>query len=283
MPYTWTWTDPDGVTTPLWVEYDVEGVFGPPVAVEEEPVPGQPGTRFRDIRHEPREFVLPLYLYNDAPDPSPLHSQIRALVVAMDSTRGEGQLRVVTPLGDQREIRCRAVAGLDVKQSRGEGSSPRHQRLAVMFRAFDPYWYATSDVLSPEYITGAQATFFPILPVRLSSSEVFADIQVDNTGDLECWPVWYITGPGTSVTVRNLSTGKYLTTTFVLAVGEIATIDTRPGHKTVVRSDGLNLFGYIVGSLWPLRRGSNALRVEMGAATAASKVQLSYRFRYLTA
>src|SRR5918998_5905065 len=110
MSFTWEWIDPDGATTALWVEYDVKSIFAPPAVLTSEVVPGQPGQRLREVRHDAREFTLPLYLFNDDEDPSPLHQQIRDLVYAMDPVRGEGRLRVTTPLGDTREMGCRVVA-----------------------------------------------------------------------------------------------------------------------------------------------------------------------------
>lgn len=287
-PPVWVWVDPDGTATGLDVEYDVRGLFAPPAQIVAEAVPGQPGERFREARHGTREFALPLYIRDE--QPAVLVTKLRALVRAMDPTRGEGTLRLTGEPGDTREIRCRAVAGLDLNQTRGREAMPTHQRAAVVFRALDPYWYATADV-SQTFTVGVVAPFFPILPLRLSSSEVFVDATVDNVGDLETWPVWRIVGPGSVIRLRDLSTGALtsLTSTalgsLTLGVGEEVEIDTRPGRKTVTRtSDGENLWPYVSGdsALWPLRVGSTAVRVEMSGATDQSSVWLSRRPRYLT-
>ena len=283
--YAWEWIDPAGAVTPLQVEYDVRDVFAPPAEIQADVVPEQPGARFRSARHGPREFPLPLYVRHD--DPAVLHTTLRALVVAMDPTRGEGLLRVTTPVSDQRELNCRAVAGLGLSQTRGEQALPTHQRAPVMFRALDPYWYAIADSTS-DYTTGAPTPWFPIFPLRLAASEVFVDTTITNLGDVETWPVWTITGPGHTIRMRNFTTGRDLALYsgvgpgLVLAAGESATIDTRPGHKTITKQDGTNLFAHIYGALWPLAQGINSVRIEMSTATSASAVHVSWRNRYLT-
>jgi phage-related protein len=284
VTYSWEWIDPDGTSTALWVEYSVKGAFGPPATIYEEAVPGQPGARFREARHEVRELTLPLYLYNDDPDPSPLHTQLGNLVRALDPTRGEGVLRVTTPVGDVRDLGCRAASGLSVDHTIGDAASPRHQRLPVVFRALDPYWYATSPEVREYVNLSTSATFFPIFPIRLVGSEVFATDQINNVGDVDAWPVWDITGPGSDPIVRNVTTNKSLSLNgLTLASGEVATIDTRPGQKTITRQDGVNLFTYAVGSLWPLQAGNNSISLEMGTADLiTSRVRLEHKPRWRT-
>jgi hypothetical protein len=275
---TVTWIDPDGATTVLTTFLPVTGRFMPPIAFEEEGVPEQPGLRLRAVRHQAREFVIPVLLRADSD--AELRAAIRDLVARMDPTRGDGIIRVTAPGGDQREIVCRYAGGLELT----EEPAWRSQKAAVVFRAHDPYWRATSDT-QQIFESGDSAGFFPFFPLRLTSSEIFADATVTNTGDVETWPVWTITGPGSAIVLRNLSTGKQLSLSVTLGGGESVVIDTRPGAKTVTRSDGTNVFPALsaVSSLWPLRRGSNAVRVEMTSATADSSVTLAWRPRYLGA
>lgn len=282
VTYTWEWLDPNGTATTLWVEYDVKGAFAPPVAVLDEDVPGQPGARFREARHLVREFPLPLYWY--ANTASELHATLRAAAYAMDPTRGEGTLRATSPVGDQRQIGCRVTAGMDLTQALGEQAGPLRQRAVVTFRCQDPYWTAVSDVVSV-YEMGTLPLFFPFFPLRLSASEIAVNTTVTNNGEVDSWPVWTITGPGSAVTLTNLTTGKSLAIPDVtLGNGESIVIDTRPGAKTVTLGDGTNLWSLIPwgSALWPLLPGPNAVRLEMTGTTADSELQLAYRPRYLT-
>lgn len=282
MPYAWEWIDADGATRPVHVEYEVKGIFGPPVVLTEDEVPGESGTRVNEVRHGPREFALPLYERND--DPAALHQQLRDLVWAMEPTRGAGVLRATTPAGDQRELRCLVIAGLDMDQTFGRQATPTSQRLVPMFKASDPYWYAPSDVVT-DFVIGTTASFFPIFPLRLTASELAVDTTVTNAGNVLAWPAWTITGPGSGVVLRNLTSGNEIALTGLeLTASETVVIDTRPGHKTVTGGDGVNLWPYVSeeSDLWSLQRGVNAIRLEMTGASSESSLRLAYRPRYLT-
>lgn len=275
------WVGSDGVVLPLHIEYAVQGLFAPPAALEEDSVPGQPGSLLRAVRHETREFVLPLYFHDDD-SLAGLWGQLRAAARAMDPGRGEGRIRVTSPGGDQREIRCVVTAGLELNQTQGRESSPTHQRAAAVFRAHDPYWYAT-NLSTATFTPGARPSFFPFFPLRLSAGEVFADVTVDNPGDVATWPLWEIDGPGTDIALRDIDHGLNATLATTLLAGQTVTIDTRPGRKTVTRDDGTNLFPQLGGSdLWPLQQGATAVRIEMGGVGDTSVVRLRYQPAYLT-
>lgn len=275
------WIDADGSMLPLAVEWRATGRFAPPTEREEDTVPGEPGSRLRAVRHGVRDFSLALWITGT--DEADLRTQMRALTYRMDSVRGDGKIRVTAPGGDQREITCRVTGGLEMSEILGDSSGPTAQKAVVTFRAVDPYWADVADVVQ-DFTSAAAPSFFPIFPLRLASSEVFVDATITNTGDVAAWPVWQVTGPGSGLVLRNLSTGELLELTGTLTAGEFVTIDTRPGAKTVTKNDGTNLFPQLstVSALWALQSGATLLRVEMTGTTSASSVRLSYRTRYLT-
>jgi len=278
-----TWIDASGSATVLDVDLDASGRFAPDPAFISNGVPGAPGERLRLVRHVPHDFTLRVVV-SGANEPA-VRTSLRALVGAMDPTRGDGIIRVQSPLGDVREIVCRYVGGLGLEEKAGN-TGPQVQFADVKFRAYDPYWRDPSDIVTPPYVVGVTPTFFPIFPIRLTASEIAVDTSITNGGDTEAWPVWQITGPGSSIVLRNLTTGKILRfTSLVLGAGEFVTIDTRPEAVTqVVKSDGTQIFSDLTAtsSLWSLAVGLNAIRLEMaGALAGSSSLTLSYRQKYL--
>ncbi|MCP2168137.1 phage distal tail protein [Goodfellowiella coeruleoviolacea] len=274
--------DPDGVVTDLAVAWDVSGRYGVTVRLDEQGVPGQPGLLLRDVQHGARDISLSLWI--NAPTPAELQARLRDLVHRMDPRRGDSVLRMTGPAGDTREITVRVVAGLDVAERLGDTSGPTTQRMPIMCRAYDPYWAAGSDIVQ-QFQRGEAPKFFPFFPLRLASSEIWADVTVTNPGDVDAWPVWTIVGPGSHPVIRNETTGKVLDLAVDLGGGESVTIDTRPRRKEVTRSDGTSAFGRLSwgSSFWPLAPGTNAISIEMGSAVSAdSRVVLSYRPRYLS-
>lgn len=281
-----TWIDPYGIETGLNVQWDVDGRFSLPFDFQSDAVPGRQGEVFRSVKHGVRSITIPLWIGPCATD-ADLRTAMRELVYRLDPLRGDGLFRVQSPLGDQREMVCRA-SGVSMPESVGGTSLLHAQKAVVTFIAHNPYWQDTHDV-ALDFTVGTQPDFFPFFPLRLTSSEVFADTTLENDGDVEAWPVWTIKGPGSIIVLSNLTTEETLTLSnaggLVLASGEQCFIDTREGTKTITRQDGLNLFKYISNdsALWSLRAGANNVRLEMAGSSEPSQLKVVYRQRYLSA
>ena len=285
---TMAWIAVDGTSTSLSDPFAVKetqgraGIFLARPRFIEETVPLQPGSRLRSVTHDCREVDVPVVIRGTSA--GDLRSRIRALMLSLDPTRGDGKLRITDTTGQQRELVCRYAGGLEGDEGT-QNAWTTWLRAAITFRAVDPFWYAVSPVVSSYAITAAPATFFPFFPLRLAGATVFADTNVVNGGDTEAWPVWTITGPGITIILRNLTTVEVLEVDATLAAGEGLVIDTRPAHKTLTKNDGSSLFSSLAwgSALWSLIRGTNAVRLEMGSATSDSLITLSYYPRYLGA
>lgn len=286
-----TWVEPDGTTHAL--NYATAGIglrkegsigrngaFMPPVAFVEDLVPNQAGSRLRAVRIRPREVDLPIYC--EAADEATLRTTLRSILGWFDPQRGDGTFRVQAPGGDVRQLVCRYAGGLEMVES-GQQGGVTWQQFVLILRAVDPYWYAPNAISKTYLLATATTSFFPIFPLRLSGSTVFADDSVVNGGDVEAWPVWTVVGPGSSIYLRNLTTGQFINVNTTLATGEILTVDTRPGKKSIKKSDGTNLFGSMSSdsAMWSFARGTTAIRVEMASSTVDSSVSYSYFPRYL--
>lgn len=282
------WVDATGAVTAIRggsgvaTAEELTGRFAPSMRFTLATVPLQPGQRFRQVQHGLAEVALPIVFWPASA--TALRTLLRAWARLLDPVRGDGALRVTAPGGDQRELVCRYSEGLERLVEDDVSDFYGHARCVLHFIAEQPYWQDVSDTVASWSVTTA-ATFFPIFPLRLSASEVFADVTVTNDGDVIAWPVWTVTGPGSSLILRNLTSGELLSLPTTLAAGETVTIDTRPGHKTVTLQDGSNLFGSLSSdsTLWSLAVGVNAVRIEISATTPASLVALNWRRRWLSA
>lgn len=283
-----SWVDADGGVTVLPVEWKARGRFMTKVSVRSDKVPGQSGERPREVRHEAHEFLLPFF-WTSVSDGA-LRTELRQLVDKMnpandDNTPRYGKVRVQSPLGDVREINCLYTAGLEMDEDLDGSSGQTWQKMPVSFTAYDPYWYDPSPVGKTFALTQVPK-FFPIFPLRLTASQLAVDDTVVNNGSVVAWPVWTITGPGTGIKLVNTTTQQSLLflASFALGAGEVLTVDTRPGAKTVLLQDGTDMFEQLdpVSSLWSFRKGANAIRLEMSAITVASSLTVNYYQRYLS-
>lgn len=286
MAETVTWIDPSSTSYALdGSSYYTgivgrSGLFAPPTQVIEQEVPLQPGARLRQIKTVTRPPVVPVLIR--ASSEAQFAVARRALRWAMNPNRGAGTLRIKASDNTQRDLVCYCESGFEGDESdtyRGPGFAI----LPLGFKALDPYWYdssATVVTLTP----GGTTQFFrtPFFPLQLSSSGISNSFTVNNTGDVQCWPVWVITGPGSNPVLTNNTTGKTITMAVTLTAGQTVTIDTRPGYKTVTREDGTLHYSYLsfASSLWPLVTGANGISLSMSGTTSASALQLQYKQAY---
>jgi hypothetical protein len=132
--------------------------------------------------------------------------------------------------------------------------------------------------------------FFPIFPLRLGASSIFARELIASTSDVKAWPFWTITGPGSAITIENTTTGKSLTWGGTLGDSEILYIDTRPRElstdpKSVRDTTATWRFSELEwpSDFWPLEPGVNSVRIEMAGATTSSSVRAQWLPRFLGA
>jgi phage-related protein len=263
-------------TTGVHIFRSLKGFYMPPFSVTEDEIPFQAGSLLRNIKVSTRELELPVMITGTSN--IDFNTKIRNFINAFNPMVNNGKLRVISYDGSQREIYCRYLSGFEMDESVG---GDNWQRAVGVFKAFDPYWYDANTIVQTFNI-GTTATFFPFFPLRLTSSTVFADTTINNSGDLETLPTWTINGPGDTIFLRNLTTGEVANINTSLGVGESIVVDTRQGVKTITKNDGTNLYPFLSNDsiLWSLRKGSNQVRIEMQNATSNSSVQLNYQNRY---
>jgi hypothetical protein len=275
------WIDANGNETSLSGSSSInvligpKGRFMPPISLVEQQVPFQAGTRLKQTYVQAREIDLPLGIMGAST--SDLRTQLRNLLNMFNPLAGDGKLKIIAEDGSQRIINCRYSSGLEMQET-----GLLWQNVIIVLKAFDPYWYDPNTIVQTFKLNENPGLFFPILPLRLVSSTIFADVTIDNTGDVETWPEWIITGPCDSLVLSNLTTGEVTDLQVSLEAGETITVDTSPYVKTITKSDGTNLYYTMTddSSLWSLKDGNNSIQIQMSNATNDSSVQLSYGLRY---
>lgn len=289
-----TWYDAAGNTTALsglaetgqvegiGVLDGVRGLEMPPYALISDEVPLQPGARFRNLKTLPREVDLPLLVRSTSE--VGLRLLLRTLRRALDPARGNGTLAVTAPDGAGRYLTCRYTGPWTGDLSADVYYVEALQFLAT-FQALDPYFYDAGPQVVSFGIGTSIVPFFPFFPLRLNASGVLGDVAVTNTGDVEAWPVWTITGPGSNIILRNMSVipQGVIEVDTTLTAGQQLIIDTRPGHKTVTGPGGTNLYGAVNAnsSLWSIPVGAYLVRVEITGATVDTTARLEWTPRFL--
>lgn len=283
-----TWIAADGTELPLddslgiRCEDGPDGRYMPPFDLDEQDAPDAGGW-VAAARPALRTVSLPLAVeFADSAVAS--RALMRTLVRAFDPSRGPGILRATTIAGDVRELIAWYQSGLEADESVADPALTEY-RCTVKLRA-DATWQDGAENVASWATGQAVGSFFPVPPLKLTGSEVYASAQVTIDGDVDTQPSWTITGPGSALELRNLTTGRSLAWGGTLAAGEQLTIDTRrrPHTRTPrqVLRNGANAFGDLTArDLWPLVAGTNQIEIKLVGATSASLVATRWRNRWL--
>ncbi len=285
------WLEPTGEVHNLNEELPKMGVrpgkmgFGlPPVEHITEQVPLRPGARHRLTKILPRQLDIPLH-FNE-----PTYEEFKAKLNLIenwfypDPDKGPGILRITNAQGITKEIDAYYQSGLQGNESL-DSTGVNWQDAIITLLAPDPYFHTTAAIVTT-YTLGTPATFFPLLPIKLTRTDIFSAPSVDNTGDVPTYPIWVITGPATNILLVNnsLTPARTIEIVYALADGETITIDTREHMRTVLKNDGSNLYGSLTNTsyLWPLLKGVNNLQIELEGATGSSSVRLDFYPRFVS-
>ena len=286
----WLWTAPDGSITDLsaWssgthiVAEGTSGQVAPDYQFVTQQFAAVDGATLQQVVPQPRVTVLALDLVTSAAGTA-LRDRLRTLAHVLRPRPGTGTLTAEADDGSaRRTLPCRYRRGLESGVLRAG-----RFRAALEFWSESPWWRGERLVFP--WSLAAPSAFFPILPLRLSPSTIAGTVTFDLADtDARTYPTWTVTGPGSQLTLRNAwqeldEDGVPQTRTAELVLnapigdGQTVTIDTRPGRQSVLRGDGVSLFGSLGSdpAMWPLVDGVNTVSALLTNAGAASRVELA--------
>ena len=161
----------------------------------------------------------------------------------------------------------------------------------------DPYWYSTSAIYAYySQVTGAFHFPFPEsdAPFPLGIYSTTDNIIIQNDGDETGFTIQIEASSSETVpkiaavtpTIYNADTGEYLQIKGDILKGDVITITTKTGNKTVTLTrNGVdsNIINRLVsGSTWlSLREGKNTFHVQAVRGVKNLKVTLMHRNAYL--
>lgn len=250
---------PDAVlplVEPYSVQLGVDGLDDVPVTAQATTPAGWDGENLDDLTAEPVEVFLPLLVEGGSLEG--LRDLKAALRDFTNPRRGPVRLRVTRPNGEFRErvgYRTRLVNGALDAESWGVS----WQKFGPVLHCSDPFWTEPDSPWHVEWSVQAQSTSpLPILPLAPAASSALNgtnDVTVD--GDVETFPVWKLTGPFTSVLVRDVARGLQWTVTADVPPGATWTVDCRKGRQGVFDPAGVRSRGRLSADayLWGLEPG----------------------------
>jgi len=128
---------------------------------------------------------------------------------------------------------------------------PNVQAFGARFMAFDPIWYQYPENSQTPPLTVSDGLIFPIrFPIVFKATWIDATEVLTNSGNWNSYPTIELTGPMRGPRIRNLSTGESLEfeNDWWINDGQVITITTQFGRKTVTDQDDNNYIGRLTPS-----------------------------------
>ena len=148
-------------------------------------------------------------------------------------------------------------------------------RWVLSFQCPSPYW---ESGIAEEFTVTTGNTGRGLLPqltkLKVTSSQVFGVITVDNAGDVPAYPIWYLRGPLSDITITN-GTQSF---SFVESIdeGETITINTETG--TVTDDSGNNRYNMLspAPKLFRIPPGTSSVSINAVAGSSFAEARLEY-------
>jgi hypothetical protein len=259
------------------------GWNAPPITHVFDEVPEVAGAFYKGIKTSSRLVNIKVRIKGRSPEE--LRSNRDTLLGHIHPSLGEGYFIVRYVDGTDRVLNCRYAGGIsevaDNNMTLGGSGDDFYHEMALSFQANNNPWWLDYPPTVTEYGTTSGITFFPFFPLRVSPSSIFGRYTINNPGDVACWPIWDIYGPGSEITLVNetYSPAKRLEllTTYTLLNGESIHIDTSPFIKTIEDQAGTNIFPELENDaeMWALLPGDNDVYLQMASTSANSSLSLT--------
>jgi len=243
--------------------------------------PDIPGAIEQEVVAMPRTLTIPLFMQEDSRQD--FIDRNRALAKALSPKRGLGYLKHVDQDAENRLLYCKYMGGLTGDTNVSLNGSTWAISI-LQFQALDPNWYSDTPI-SHNLSLSEAGDFFPILPFTLGDSSIFSQVTINNTGDINAYPVFTILGPIQDFEAQNVTTGKAFKLDYSVIGSEIVTVDCRPrkisepGFIAVSNDDGDNLYPYLTkenpaSELFYLEPGYNVIKVLGGSTTINTDIDI---------
>lgn len=252
------------------------GVGIPPTEVRIDDSASDGGV-WRFTKRGVRDIDMPVIVHGSGE--ADLETKLRRLSNILNDRRGAVTLRANYPSGEAWEIQAHYVGGAETQFD--DDTNVTFCRWVVQLRCPNPYWTRTS---AEQYNVGSAGAGRGLIPnlaeLQVSSSQALGVLSVENSGDVESFPVWQFRGPSSTVTITDVNTGKAFLYDALIETGDTVIIDTLKG-TVIDKLTGANLYANLGPSpkLFPIASGISSVNIVATDADSNTLISLAYQPR----
>jgi len=249
---------------------DFTGFGIPPAQVRIEQSAGDGGV-FRHTKRGVRQVDLAVTILGT--DRADVQTKLRRLSRLLQDTSGPTKLFANYSDGTSLFLEAHYVGGAESQW--GTDAGLVWNRWALSLQAPSPYW---ESGIAEEFTVTTGNTGRGLLPqlskLKLTSSQIFGVITVNNIGDVPAFPIYNFRGPLTELTVTNGTDSFSFTAPIV--EGETITVDTETG--TVTDDAGVNRYADLAPApkLFRIPPGISSVSINAVAGSSNAQARLAY-------
>lgn len=144
-----------------------------------------------------------------------------------------------------------------------------------------PFFLGSSTQTHTVYVfEGGGATIPAEIPLTFSDS-LASDIDINNLGNVEAYPIIKLYGIMNDPVIRNNTSGLQLSIDYNLDT-EDKYIEIDTYRRTAKRGDtGANIFANVTGDFWTLKTGINNIVLSASSYGEGARAEIVYQYHYL--
>lgn len=206
-------------------------------------------------------------------DRDDVQAKLRRLSRLLQDT--SGPTKIVANYSDDTSVFLEAYYTGGAESQWGSDAGMVWNRWALSFQCPFPYW---ESGIAEEFTVTTGNTGRGLLPqltkLKLTSSQVFGVITVNNAGDVPAYPVWYLRGPLSDITITNGTQSFSLVDP--IDEGETIIINAETGEVT--DDGGANRYSILspAPKLFRIPPGISSVSINAVAESNAAEARLQY-------
>ncbi len=278
------YTNPRGVSVTLYNDpyliTTLDGLDLPTVDEQEQKAPYQDGTTFLDALFEPRSIVVTGAIIN-IQQLGAIFTNRAVILAALNPKNGPG---VLTYTNDDAVYTT--VCTVSQASFPNKLATDPFQVFQIQFYCNDPYWYAEDQSLISMVLVTGGLTFPISFPIVFGSYVGSVPTSAPNDGDSVTPVLIQVNGPSVNPVITNTTTGEFIRCEISLDPGDVLTINTKFGSKSITLTDSggvtTNQMSTLsVGSaFWQLDIGDNLILFSDDTLGSSESCVVSWYARY---
>jgi hypothetical protein len=193
------------------------------------------GAVWRGSRREARVLDLPVSVLGS--NRQDVEDKLRRLQRALSDRVAPPYLEGRLSNGDRYRLKVHYQTGAETTY--GPDGNFYRARWVLSMVAPKPYWESTTPVqFSARQVNDPKGLLPELSKLQLTPSDVVGEVTLNNTGDVDAFPTFVVTGPATEVTISLEGEGF----TYLDEIDEGDTLTVSNSDGTVVDGDGVNVY-----------------------------------------